>query len=310
MSVSKVIVTGTLGYDIIMDFPGKFADRIMPDKLHVLSLSFLVDTMKRQFGGTAGNIAYSMKLLGMDPIILSVGGNDFASYTSFLEETGLTTAKIRIEKKLPTSTYTVITDKTDNQIGAFYVGPTAHADKLEIASIKGVTFAVLAPTAPQAMVKYVKDCITLHIPYLYDPAFQIETFTPSQLEEGISHAALLIGNDYEIALIEKKLACSHADLLKKVPIVITTLGAKGSVIEKGSERFQIPVAKVSEVVDPTGAGDAYRAGFLAGYLYGKDLETSGRMGAVAAAYAVENYGTMTHAYTKEQFSQRYKESFV
>ena len=306
---SRIIVTGSLGMDVIMDFPGRFADRIMPDKLHQISLSFLVDTMKRNFGGTAGNIAYSLKLLGMEPLLVSIAGSDFGPYKKFLEKHKINTSAIVIRKDLPTSTYTVITDKDDNQIGSFYLGPTSFAHELDITKALPAGFIVIAPTAPKGMMKYVKDAITLKMPYLFDPAFQIETFSAEELKHAISHAKILIGNDYEIALMEKKLGYSHAELLKMVPVLITTLGGKGSRIDTETEHIEIGVAKVSSVVDPTGAGDAYRAGFLAGYLCGKDLKSSGQMGSLAAAYAVENYGTVTHLYTPDQFQKRYLQNF-
>ncbi len=305
----RIIVTGTLGMDVIMDFPGRFADRIMPDKLHQISLSFLVETMKRNFGGVGGNITYSLKLLGMNPVLVSIAGSDFGPYKKFLEKHEINTSMIAIRKDLSTSTYTVITDRDDNQIGSFYLGPTSFAHELNISKALPAQFIVIAPTAPKAMMRYVEDAIILKIPYLFDPAFQIETFSAEELKHGITHAKILIGNDYEIAFMEKKLECSHAELLKMVPVLITTLGGKGSLIETKTENIEIGVAKISSVVDPTGAGDAYRAGFLAGYLRGKDLKSSGQMGSLAAAYAVENYGTITHMYTQDQFQKRYLQNF-
>lgn len=305
----RIIVTGSLGMDVIMDFPGRFADRIMPDKLHQISLSFLVDTMKRNFGGVGGNIAYSLKLLGMDPVLVSVAGNDFGPYKKFLEKHKIDTSMIAIRKDLSTSTYTVITDKDDNQIGSFYLGPSRYAHELDISKALPAQFIVIAPTAPKAMMRYVEDAIKLKMPYLFDPAFQIETFSAEELKHAISHAKILIGNDYEVALMEKKLGCSHTEVLKMVPILITTLGGEGSRIETKTKTIEIAVVKVSSVVDPTGAGDAYRAGFLAGYLRRKDLKSSGQMGSLAAAYAVENYGTIAHLYTPDQFQKRYLQNF-
>mgnify|MGYP001615630343 FL=1 len=254
-------------------------------------------------------MTYSLKLLGMNPILVSIAGNDFGPYKKFLEKHKIDTSTIVIRKDLPTSTYTVITDKDDNQIGSFYLGPSSFAHELDISKALPAQFIVIAPTAPKAMMRYVEDAIRLKMPYLFDPAFQIETFSVEELKHGIIHAKILIGNDYEIALMEKKLECSHAELLKMVPVLITTLGGKGSRIETKTETIEIGVAKVSSVVDPTGAGDAYRAGFLAGYLRGKDLQSSGQMGSLAAAYAVENYGTITHLYTQDQFQKRYVQNF-
>ncbi len=326
---NTLIVTGTLGYDYIMNFPGRFADRIMPDKIHSLSLSFLVDKLTRQFGGTAGNIAYSLKLLGINPVTLAPVGNDFDRYTDFLKKHKIDISCIDTHPDVSTSSYFVMTDREDNQIGSFYLGATKYAKQLSIRSCIPRTsgtksvFAVLAPTEPEAMVKYVKECRSSDLRYLYDPAFQIGNFSPSDLKAGIAGATILIGNDYEIALIEKKLDISHEELILAVPILITTLGSKGSVIETQKESIHIKPAKAKNVNDPTGAGDAYRAGFLAGYvrmlqknksgkgplLTDEELIFCGQMGSVAAVYTVEKYGTVTHTYTPLAFRTRFKENY-
>lgn len=307
-----VVVTGSLGFDYIMDFPGKFADRIMPEKIHQLSLSFLVDTLHKQFGGTAGNIAYTMKLLGVEPHILAPAGNDFTPYKIALNKLKIPTASIVIHKDVATSTYFVMTDQEDNQIGAFYMGATKHAKKLSLVNFhkkQKVSFAMLAPTDPDAMKKYVRECKTLGTPYMYDPAFQIGSFSSTELREGIENAQILIGNDYEIALIEQKLEISHEELVVMVPILITTLGSRGSIIETRNDAIHIQPAKPKNTSDPTGAGDAYRAGFVAGYLRKYDLDMCGQMGSTAAAYVVEKYGTQTHTFKKKEFILRYKENF-
>ena len=305
-----VVVTGTLGFDYIMDFPGKFADRIMPDKIHKISLSFLADTLKKQFGGTAGNIAYSLRLLGVEPQIVSMAGNDFEPYKKFLQNQEIDISGILIRKDVATSSYFVITDKDDNQIGSFYLGASKYAKNLSVFNNKiKPDFVVLAPAEPEAMKKYVSECRKNKLPYLYDPAFQIGTFTAADLLKGISGAKILIGNDYEISLIEKKLKINHSQLLKLCPLTITTLGAEGSVVETEREKIFTPSAKIKSIVDPTGAGDAYRGGFLAGYLRGFDLKICGQMGAVAAVYTVEKYGTVTHTFEKTDFIKRYKQNY-
>lgn len=306
----SILVTGTLGFDYIMDFPGKFADRIMPDKIHQISLSFIVDTLKKQFGGTAGNIAYSLKLLGIEPRIIAPAGNDFEPYQKFLLKHRIDISGIPIRKDVATSSYFVITDTDDNQIGSFYLGASKYAKNLSVIDKKNRSnFVVLAPTDPEAMKKYVAECRENKITYLYDPAFQIGVFTPDDLLKGISGAKILIGNDYEISLIEKKLKINHAQLLKLCPIVITTLGVKGSIIETHDKKIAIRSAKPKAIVDPTGAGDAYRSGFLAGYMQGFDLQICGQMGAVAAVYTVEKYGTVTHSFSKKDFIKRYRENY-
>jgi adenosine kinase len=305
----RAFVTGSISFDYIMDFKGRYADRIMPDKIHEISLSLLVDTLSKHFGGTAGNIAYSLKLLGVDPIILSVAGNDFDPYKVFFKSHDIETDQIKIIPKLSTSSYFAITDLDNNQIGSFYLGASKQAKTTSLRGVPADSLVILSPTDPAAMVKYVRECKLRKLNYLYDPAFQTGVFSAAQLREGIRHAHIFIGNDYEIALAEKKLDCTHAELLKMVPIVITTLGAKGSVIEQGSERIVIAPAKIKKVADPTGAGDAYRSGFVAGYLRGFDLLTCGQMGSVASAYTVEQFGTVTHYYTKKQFTDRFFKNY-
>ena len=331
----SVIVTGSLGYDYIMDFPGRFADRIMPEKIHKLSLSFLVDKLSKNFGGVAVNIAYTLKLFGVEPYILACAGNDFASYKEHLEKHHIEIQGISVHTNLSTSSYFVITDQDDNQIGSFYVGAMKYAKELSLLSFPRLSaqagkressFIIIAPTDPAAMKKYVKECRDLKVPYLYDPAFQIATFSTDELKEGIERAALLIGNDYAIALIEERRGISLEELLTKTPVVITTLGAKGSIIETRKEAIHIKPAKPKNTSDPTGAGDAFRAGFLAGYLRSissrgglakarpplvklDDLLICGQVGSVAAVYTVEKYGTQTHTFTKKEFAKRYRENY-
>ncbi len=306
----RVIVTGTIAYDYIMDFTGKFADRIMPEKIHKLSLSFLVDHLSRQFGGTAGNIAYSLKLLGIDPLIVSPAGNDFPLYEAHLKKQKISAKYISVHKDVSMGSYFVITDQDDNQIGAFYAGGAKYAAKLNLSAVKEkVGFIVVAPTDAKAMISYARQAAKMNIPYLFDPAFQIADFPLEELREGITRAQILIGNDYEIALIEQRLEVSHEELRTMVPLVITTLAGKGSIIETRYESVHCAVARPDNTSDPTGAGDAFRAGFLAGYLRSYDLKVCGQMGSTAAVYTVEKYGTQTHTFTPAAFMKRYTENF-
>ncbi len=306
----KEVVTGSLGYDYIMNFDGRFADRIMPDKLHQISLSFLADKLSKNFGGTAGNLAYTLKLLGTEPYIMTTAGSDFADYKKFLSKHKITSAGIRVVRDEPCSSYHVVTDRDDNQIGAYHVGAAKYNKELSMPFLEPPGFVVIGPNDPEAMKKYITECRTRGYRYMYDPAFQIGNFTPEELKYAIEGAEILIGNDYEIALIEQKLGVSHEDLIMMGPkAIITTLGAKGSVIETRHEAIAVKSAKPRNESDPTGAGDAYRGGFLAGYVRGYDLLTCGQGGSVAAVYTVEKYGTVTHHYTKDEFIKRYQENF-
>lgn len=303
------IVIGSLGFDYIMDFPGKFSDRIMMDKTHKISLSFLVDKLNKQFGGTAGNIAYSLKLLGIEPFILSSAGHDFGPYNEFLKNNLMETKYIKQVSDVVTGSYFVVTDQEDNQIGSFYGGATKYAHELDIPENLS-QFVIVSSTTAEAMKMAVDQCIERKIKFMYDPAFQIGGLPVEDLKHGIENCQIFIGNDYEIALVEKKLNIEHEALIKMMPILITTLGASGSVIENKEQRIEIKPAKADLVLDPTGAGDAFRGGFMAGYLRGYDLQTCGQMGSIAAVYTVEKYGTMTHKFTKDEFISRYKQNYL
>lgn len=316
----RVLVLGSLSYDYIMNFAGRFADRIMPDKIHVLSLSFFVDKLQKQLGGTGLNQAYTLKLLATDPKLITTAGHDWKEIRTFLKKYKITTDGFKVVLDEPCSSYHVVTDLDDNQIGAFHAGASLYNKTLKIRQPKPPFFTIVGPTDPAAIVKFVTQCQSLGYRYLYDPAFQIGGFTGDQLRQAISKAEILIGNDYEIALIEQKLGLKHDALAAMVPVLITTLGSKGSIVESHGDAIHVKSAKAKSIVDPTGAGDAYRAGFVAGYLRltgsrpvrrltADELLMCGQMGSVAAAYTVEKYGTVTHHFTKKEFAKRYEDNF-
>ena len=294
-----ITVTGSLAFDHIMDFPGKFSDHIMPDKIHQINLSFLVNTLQKQQGGTAGNNAYNLALLKMPVAIVGAAGSDFTEYSDFLKETGVDMSKIKIVDKLTSSAF-IMTDSADNQITAFYPGAMSENSSL---ALEPSDLVVISPNDPKAMVNFAKQCQDSNTPYMLDPGMQLPALNPEDLKNMVDGATILIGNDYEMALLSKK--CG----IPNVKIIITTLGEKGSIIQTKDQNIQISAAKPKKVVDPTGAGDAYRAGFLAGYSKGLDLKICGQMGSLAACYAVEKYGTTNHKFTVAEFEERYKENF-
>ncbi len=303
-----ITVTGSLAFDTIMDFPGKFSDHIMPDKIHQINLSFLVNTLKKQKGGTAGNIAYNLALLKSPVSILGVAGQDFSSYGEFLKHNGVDISSIKIVEDDFSSNAFIMTDLSDNQITAFYPGVMNPANKLSLDSIK-TDLLIVSPNDPQIMHDLCIQAQNLNIPYLLDPGMQLPRLDKEVLLTMIGKAKILIGNDYEISLIGNKLQVTSNKLIEKVKILITTLGEKGSIIQTKDQKFEVATGKPKQVLDPTGAGDAYRAGFLAGYLKGLNLKTCGQMGSVAACYAIEKYGTTSHTFTVEEFCERYKENF-
>lgn len=301
-----ITVTGSLAYDTIMDFPGKFSDHIMPDKIHQINLSFLVSKLSKQRGGTAGNIAYNLALLDSPVSVVGAAGSDFSDYGKFLQDAGVDISKIKIIDNESTSSAFIMTDKADNQITAFYPGAMSKNSTL---SVDLSDLVVISPNDPTAMVNFAKQAQDQNIPYMLDPGMQLPALEADQLQQMLSGAAILIGNDYEIALLKEKTGLTYEQLLSQVKILITTLGEKGSTIQSGSESIQVNAAKPNEVLDPTGAGDAYRAGFLAGYMQKLSLKVCGQMGSVAASFAIEKYGTISHSFSKSEFDKRLKENY-
>ncbi len=306
--MKKIIVTGSLAFDFIMNFPGKFSDHILPEKIHAINLSFLVSNMTRQRGGTAGNIAYNLALLGIKASVLAVAGYDFDSYKKELEKAGVDVSLIRTVAEEPTASAYIFTDKVDNQISGFYPGAMSASSQLKLEN-KDNIFVVISPGDPTAMNKLTKESRKLKTPYMFDPGMQLPRLSDAELKSGIEGAKMVIGNDYEMALIRKRLKGDWLKSISEGQIWITTLGEKGSLIEADGKKIEIPGAKPTSVSDPTGAGDAYRAGFLAGFLTGQPLDICGRMGSVAAVYTVEKYGTQTHKFSLSEFKKRYQENF-
>ena len=309
----RIVVTGSIAYDYIMNFPGHFKDHILPDKVHMISVSFLVDSMRRMRGGVAGNIAYSLALLGERPCILAAAGSDFADYRAFLDSKGVDTRGIRAFENELTASCFITTDKADNQITGFYPGAMRRASELsvmkDLAGDKPV-LAIVSPDDPKAMVRHTRECREWGLPFLYDPSFQVTAMDGPTLLEAAQGAKGLLLNDYEEAVFREKTKLSEEKLLDVAEFVIVTLGEKGSEIRrKGKPTLKIPAAKAERVVDPTGAGDAYRAGFVSGLVRGFSLESCGRMGSIAAVYAVEHYGPQNHQYDRGAFLKRYESNF-
>lgn len=307
---SQVVVTGSLAFDHITDFPGRFSDNIMPDKIHILNLSFTLKTLKKQFGGTAGNIAYNSSLLKIKPTLLAVAGSDFQPYRDHLERVGVDTSGLLIRSDLFTSNFFVITDLNDNQIGGFYPGPLDQKKLLKISSLSfKPSLVVISPNNPAQMVSFSRECRRLRLPFIFDPGQQTIRFNPADLINASKGAKVVIGNDYEIELILRKTNLSKSDFLRSTEAIITTKGASGSLIESREGTWNIPAAKPRKVIDPTGAGDAYRAGLVKGLLSGWSWEKTGRVASLSAVYAVEKYGTQEHAYSMQDFRARFKKSF-
>lgn len=303
-----LIITGSIAYDYIMNFPGKYSDHILPDKIHSINISFILDNFERRRGGTAGNVSYALGLLNTPHILFSYAGKDFGEYKKTFNKAGIDLSNVLIDKKTYTATGFAIADKVHNQIWGYFYGAARNNQdlKLRIVAKKG-DLVLAGPTGTKATMNMVNQCIKQKINYMFDPGFILTDATKKDLDLGVKHAKYIIGNDYEIEVIKKRVTKWRTYFKKK--IVITTLGKEGSIIENLSGAIKIHPAKIKKAVDPTGAGDAWRGGFLAGLEIGFDLKTCGQMGAIASAYAVEGYGTQDYKYSLIQFKNRYRQNY-
>ena len=306
----QILVSGSLAYDRIMDFPGKFADHILPEKIHILNVCFVVNSLKEKFGGTAGNIAYNLALLGEKPLILATAGNDFDRYQTWLSKHDLPLSGIRyIDKELTAGAY-IITDMADNQITGFNPGAMKYPS---LQKFEGVdpqeALAILGPGNVEDMVTYSRTYKRHKIPYICDPGQQISSLSGEQLVEIVAGSKLLISNHYELEMIIQATGLDKGDILKSTKAAISTLGEDGSILFTPHMKVEIPATMASQVNDPTGAGDAYRAGLIKGLAMEKDLVEAARMGATCASYAVECHGTQEHCFTQEEFWERHHATF-
>ncbi|MCK5511917.1 MAG: carbohydrate kinase family protein [Thermodesulfovibrionia bacterium] len=305
-----IYVSGSIAYDRIMDFPGKFADHILPDKIHILNVCFTVNGMLEKFGGTAGNIAYSLKLLEENPIILATIGKDYKRYFEWFKKHDISVEGIRIIHEDFTAGAYITTDKADNQITGFNPGSMKYQSEYKFKNIDPETsIALIAPGNLTDMITYAKTYKSKGIKYMCDPGQSLTAWEDHLLGDWIDGSSFLISNDYELELIMKKTGMEKKSLLGLTKTIITTLGEKGSLISTPESEIRIPPAKILNILDPTGAGDAYRAGLLKGIIMGKDIETAAKIGAVSATYAIENHGTQEHHYTYDEFVQRYNDNF-
>lgn len=306
----KIVVTGSIAFDYLMSFPGKFTDHLIADQLHNVSLSFLVDSLQRQRGGTAPNIAYTLALLGARPTIMATAGQDFADYRQWLEEQGVDTGAIVEIAGDYCASFFVSTDENQNQIASFYTGAMAHAAQLSFAQHAPDTdLAIISPNDPAAMRAYTEECQALNIPYIYDPSQQTVRLSAEDLQVGIEGCRLLTVNEYEFQLIKEKTALTDEQILAKAGALLITLGQKGAVIYSDDQQYNIPAIPPSRLVEPTGAGDAFRAGLMRGMQLGLPWETAGRMGALAATYVLEAPGTQSHRFSTAEFVNRYRQRF-
>lgn len=306
-----ILLTGSIAYDYLMQFPGYFRDHILPDRLESISLSFLVESLTRRRGGVAPNIAYTLALLGSRPRLMATAGEDFDEYRSWLEAQGVDTSHVRVIPGVFTASFFANTDRANAQIASFYPGAMAYSSQLSLYKLDAdpPDLVVISPNDPVAMQQYIQECHELDIPYMYDPSQQTVRMTGEELREGIQYAHALFVNDYEFRLIKKMTRMSEMDILEHVDFLVVTCGEQGTTIHTQNGHIHIPAVPPTEIADPTGVGDAFRGGFLAGYVRGWDLETCGRMGALAATYCLEQQGSQGHHYTPAEFIARARQHF-
>ncbi len=302
----KTIISGSLAYDRIMDFPEYFSDHILPDKIHVLNVSFMVNSVTENFGGTAGNIAYAMKLMGEHPEISATIGQDNHRYFEWLRSNNISIEGIKVIAEEMTAGAYITTDKGDNQITGFNPGAMKYSSELDFATIDKDTLLIVSPGNLDDMVNYPRICLEKNINYIFDPGQAMPMLQSDDLKRIIDGCMLLMVNDYEMNLIINKTGLKQDEVLERAGSSIITLGEHGSALYQGTQKTDIPVIKTNKVVDPTGAGDAYRGGLLSGLIHGKSLEESALLGSVCSSFAVECYGTQVYSFTKEEFDSRLK----
>jgi adenosine kinase len=305
----NTVVTGSIAYDYLMSFPGKFTEHFLPEHMNRVSLSFLVDSMVKRRGGCAPNIAYTLALLGERPLLMATAGEDFGEYRRWLEAAGIDTSLVvDIDGKFCASFF-CSTDQDNNQIASFYTGAMADAGQLSFRTVRDCGLAIIAPNDPGAMLQYAEECRTLDIPFIFDPGQQCARMSGDDLRDGVSGAAIVIVNDYELELLRQKTGLSEADILREARALVITRGEHGSTVATEDEWIDVAAVTPHRIVDPTGVGDAYRGGLMKGIVLGLPYETCARMGSVAAAYALEHLGGLSHSYTWEEFRHRYEQHF-
>jgi adenosine kinase len=307
--MGSIAVTGSVAYDTIMVFNGRFADHILRDQAHILNVSFLVDHLERRRGGTAANIAYTLALLGERPLLCAAVGNDFAAYGAALRQVGVDTSPTLVCDDIGTAAAFITTDLDDNQITAFHPGAMARSAAVDLESLASIEHVVVTPDAPDGMHRHIEQAARMRARLVFAPAQQLSSMSDETLGLGLDGAWLVVGNDYEFEVVHRRTGRDVASLAAAGAMVARTRGGEGSELRVGDAVITVPIAAAERIVDPTGAGDAYVAGLLNGLRDGRTAEVAARMGALAATYAIEQQGPQSHAYTRAEFAARYARAF-
>jgi adenosine kinase len=305
----SALICGSMAFDTIMVFKDKFKNHILPEKVHILNVAFHVPEMRREFGGCAGNIAYNLKLLGGDPLPMATVGTDFGPYALWLEERGIDLRYVTVLDGTYTAQAFITTDMDDNQITAFHPGAMdgAHANRVDDAA--GVSIGMVSPDGRQGMLEHAEQFVAAGIPFIFDPGQGLPQFGREELVNFIDQATWVCVNDYESELLQERTGMSPHEIAERVEALVVTLGGDGSHIYTENRRIEVPPARVRDVVDPTGCGDAYRAGLLYGLMHAMDWETTGRIATLMGAIKIERHGTQNHSFDVDEFRRRFHESF-
>ena len=309
-SGKAALICGSVAYDTILQFPDRFKSHILPDKIHILNVSFLVPDMRREFGGCAANIAYSLKLLGDRGVPMATAGHDFAPYLKRLVAQGIAVDHIKVVDGTFTAQAFITTDLDNNQITAFHPGAMQHAHLNQVSDAgPGIALGIVAPDGRQAMIEHAAQFAAAKIPFVFDPGQGLPMFGAEELKTFIAQARWVAGNDYEWGMLQQKTGFAVSDITAQVEALVVTRGAAGSVIYTQGRTLTVPCAKPRAVVDPTGCGDAYRAGLIHGLLHGLNWETTGRVASLMGAIKIESRGPQNHSFTQAEFDRRYRDNF-
>jgi adenosine kinase len=305
----SALICGSIAFDTIMVFQDRFKAHILPDKIHMLNVSFLVPQLRREFGGCAGNIAYNLHLLGDRPYPMATVGHDFGPYRTWLSQVGIPADYVRVIETEHTAQAFITTDLDDNQITAFHPGAMQQSHLNGVADAQGIDIGIVAPDGRDGMIQHAAQFEAAGIPFIFDPGQGLPMFDGEALRAFIAQADWVAVNEYEWQLLQDRTKLSAREIAAQVRALIVTRGAEGSLIYVGDREIQVPAAKPRAVVDPTGCGDAYRAGLLHGILHGLDWETTGRIASLMGAIKIESRGTQNHKFSHSEFEARYRENF-
>lgn len=303
------LICGSMAYDTIMVFPDKFKHHILPEQVHILNVSFLVPELRREYGGCAGNIAYNLKLLGREPLIMATVGKDFLPYSQWLAYCGISQDYIKVLGDRYTAQAYITTDLDDNQITAFHPGAMSFSHENRVPRDRGIRLGLVSPDGKDGMLQHAAQFVETGIPFIFDPGQGMPMFDGAELLDLVEKASWVTLNDYEAQLMQERTGLSPEALAEKVKALIITRGADGSLIYTGGQVIEIPSAKPQATLDPTGCGDAYRAGLVYGLLESLDWATTGRIASLMGAMKVETHGTQNHSFTLAAFKERYRENF-